>query len=218
MDFMWVVIAVLQAYVIGSVNFAVIFTRLFIKKDIRHFGSGNAGTTNVLRVLGLLPGILTFVCDVLKGFVACMLGRQIFAYLSANYPSRFFLPIYGVLLCGLFCMLGHVFPVFFDFKGGKAVAVAVGIFYVANWRAITLALAVFLMVLLITRIVSAASLSATVALFVCTLIFPPQGELWLNALLTFCMCTLVFYKHKDNIKRLFHGAEKPIFERKEKKP
>lgn len=216
MELMLTVIAVLQAYAIGSVSFAVIFSNLFAKKDVRNFGSGNAGATNVMRAFGVLPGLLTFLCDAAKGFAACMIGRQIFVYLSAHYSATLFVPVYGALLCGVFCMLGHVFPVFFNFKGGKAVAVAVGIFYVSNWQAISLALAVFLIVLLIGKIVSLASLTATVALFVFMLIFPPAGNLWIIGSLTFVMCATVFVKHTENIKRLLKGQEKAIFKLKKK--
>lgn len=216
MEIMLVVISILLAYSIGSVSFAVIFTKFFSKKDVRSFGSGNAGTTNVLRVAGVLPGVLTFLCDVLKGFVATTAGRFIFDYLSNHYESQWFSPVYGMLLCGLFCMLGHVFPVWFGFKGGKAVAVAVGIFYVINWRAITVALIVFAVVLLISKIVSVSSLCATVTQFVMMAVFPPSGNLWVILLLTFLMCTMVFVKHIDNIKRLLKDEEKKIFCKKEK--
>lgn len=214
MEVMWTVIAVLQAYAIGSISFAVVFSKIFAKKDVRNFGSGNAGTTNVIRAFGLLPGVLTFLGDAAKGYVACFIGKQIFTYLSAHYTSALFLPVYGALLCGVFCMLGHVFPVFFGFKGGKAVAVAVGIFYVSNWQAISIALGVFLVVLLLSRIVSVASLSATVTLFIGMLIFRPQGNIYIIAILTGIMCLTVFLKHKENIQRLIKGQEKTIFKSK----
>lgn len=211
MELMLTVIAVLQAYAIGSISFAVIFSNAFAKKDVRNFGSGNAGATNVMRAFGVLPGVLTFLCDAAKGFVACMVGKLTFTYLSAHYSATLFVPVYGALLCGVFCMLGHVFPVFFGFKGGKAVAVAVGIFYVSNWQAISLALGIFLIVLLISKIVSVASLSATVALFVSMLVFRPAGNVFVIASLTFIMCATVFLKHTENIKRLLKGQEKAIF-------
>jgi glycerol-3-phosphate acyltransferase PlsY len=214
LDLVLVFVAAVLAYILGSLNFAVILSKLFAHKDVRNFGSGNAGMTNMLRVFGVLPGILTFVFDVLKGFIACYIGRYvIFEYLNANYSDKgFYVPVYGALLCGIFCMLGHVFPVFFGFKGGKAVAVSVGIFLVAHWQAITIALLVFVLLLLITRIISISSLTATVTVFVVTLLMPGQsGEQWVVLLMTFIMCLIVFVKHKDNIVRLIKGEEKPIF-------
>lgn len=214
MDLLLVVFAAALAYILGSLNFAVILSKLFANKDVRNFGSGNAGMTNMLRVFGVLPGILTFVFDVLKGFIACYIGRYvIFEYLNANYGDKgFYIPVYGALLCGIFCMLGHVFPVFFNFKGGKAVAVSVGIFLVAHWQAITIALLVFVILLLITRIISISSLTATVTVFVVSVLIPSQsGKQWVVLLMTFIMCAIVFIKHKDNIVRLLKGEEKPIF-------
>ena len=220
MDIMLVVIAALQAYVLGSINFAVIFTNIFIKKDVRNFGSGNAGMTNVLRVAGPVPGILTFICDALKGAVSCFIGRYvIFAYLFNNYPDRaeWYLPIYGALFCGIFCMIGHVFPAFFQLKGGKAVAVSVGIFAIVDWRCISVVLLIFIIVLLISRIISISSLTATIAMPVCVALFPRNtGEkVWVSVVLTFVMVLIIYLKHIENIKRLIKCEEKPIFGKKD---
>lgn len=222
MDIMLVVIAALESYVLGSINFAVIFTNAFTKKDVRDFGSGNAGMTNVLRVAGPLPGILTFICDAAKGALSCFIGRYvIFDYLFNNYPERadFYLPIYGALFCGIFCMIGHVFPAFFQLKGGKAVAVSVGIFAIADWRCICVALSIFLIILAISRIISISSLIATASMPVCIALFPRniEGEqVWVSVLLTLVMALIIYLKHIENIKRLIKREEKPIFGKKEK--
>lgn len=222
MDIMLVVIAALEAYVLGSINFAVIFTNAFTKKDVRDFGSGNAGMTNVLRVAGPLPGIFTFICDASKGAISCFIGRYvIFDYLFNNYPERadFYLPIYGALFCGIFCMIGHVFPAFFQLKGGKAVAVSVGIFAIVDWRCICVALSIFLIVLAISRIISISSLIATASMPVCIALFVRniEGErVWVSVLLTLVMALIIYLKHIENIKRLIKREEKPIFGKKEK--
>lgn len=222
MDILLVVIAALQAYILGSINFAVIFTNIFTKKDVRDFGSGNAGMTNVLRVAGPLPGILTFICDAAKGAVACSIGKYIiFDYLFKNYSERaeFYLPIYGALFCGVFCMIGHVFPVFFQFKGGKAVAVSVGIFGIADWRCISVALLIFIIILLISRIISISSLIATASMPVCIGFFERSIEderVLISVLFTLVMALIIYLKHIENIKRLIKGTEKPIFGKKEK--
>ena len=221
MDILLVVIAALQAYLLGSINFAVIFTNIFTKKDVRDFGSGNAGMTNVLRVAGPLPGILTFLCDAAKGAIACYIGRHIiFSYLFENFPElrEVYLPIYGALICGFFCMIGHVFPAFFQFKGRKAVAVSVGIFAIVDWRCISVALAVFVIILLITRIISISSLLATASMPVCVYLFPRNtGEkVWISVLLTLAMALIIYLKHIENIKRLILGQEKPIFGKSKK--
>lgn len=198
------------AYLIGSINFAVIFSKIFIRRDIRDFGSGNAGATNVMRVAGFLPGILTFLCDALKGFVACYAGKIIFSYLKENGTLKGE-AIYGAFLCGLFCMLGHVFPLYFRFKGGKGVATAVGIFYVCCPIAITIGLICFALVLIFSKIVSLSSLLATVTVVGCTFIFCDKSIYVLPQVLpALAMGILVFLKHSENIKRLIKGEEKKI--------
>lgn len=209
---MWLlcVAAVIAAYLLGSINFAVIFANAFLKKDVRKLGSGNAGTTNVMRTAGLLPGILTFVCDALKGFVACYIGKTVFFYVMNN-SGTYAHPLYGAYLCGVICMLGHVFPAFFQFKGGKGVAVSVGIYAVCCPKAIIIGLTVFALCVLITRIVSLSSLIATVTVISLSIVFYNYTEFkLLSAILSISMGLIIFLKHKDNIKRLIKGEEKKI--------
>lgn len=209
---MWLlcVAAVIAAYLLGSINFAVIFANAFLKKDVRKLGSGNAGTTNVMRTAGLLPGILTFVCDALKGFVACYIGKTVFFYVMNN-SGTYAHPLYGAYLCGVICMLGHVFPAFFQFKGGKGVAVSVGIYAVCCPKAIIIGLTVFALCVLITRIVSLSSLIATVTVISLSIVFYDYTEFkLLSAILSISMGLIIFLKHKDNIKRLIKGEEKKI--------
>lgn len=199
------------AYLVGSINFAVIFSKAFMKKDVRNVGSGNAGATNVLRSAGLLPGLLTFLCDALKGFVASFAGLKVFEYVSHFETGEWAMPAYGALACGLVCMLGHVFPVFFQFKGGKGVATSVGIFAVCNPLAITLGLIVFAIVLIISKLVSLSSLIATVTVVALSITFYDIYASRLpQAILILIMGAIIFVKHKDNIKRLINGTENKI--------
>lgn len=223
------VAAVIAAYLIGSINFAVIFTKHFTKNDIRDFGSGNAGTTNVMRVGGLKPGILTFVCDALKGFAASLLGKYLFSIIISSNPSlSWAYPVYGAYLCGLVCMLGHVFPIFYQFRGGKGVAVSVGIYAVCCPKAIVLGLIVFALVTLLTKTVSIGSLIATVTVISLSVVFynSPIGIfkteldsaaslLW-QSILSIGMGVTIILKHIPNIKRLFSGEEKKIKIRRNK--
>lgn len=205
------IITVIGAYLIGSISFAVIFSKLFSKEDIRSKGSGNAGTTNVMRSVGLLPGLLTFVFDALKGFVACKAGELIFDYISKNSDAVWAAPVYGAYICGVACMLGHVFPVFFGFKGGKGVATSVGIFLVCCPIAIITGLAVFALGLLVCRIVSLSSLIATVVVVVMSAIFAASGvNILPQIIMSVIMGIIVFLKHSSNIKRLLAGEEKKI--------
>ena len=204
-------ITLIFAYLLGSVNFAVIFTAAFTKQDVRNMGSGNAGTTNVMRSAGALPGILTFVCDVLKGFISCAVGHYLFEYIGTHSDAFYGVGIYGAYACGVLCMIGHVFPLFFNFKGGKGVAVSVGIFAVCCPIAICIGLAVFAIMTLITKIVSVSSLTATVAVVVLSMVFyADEALLWPQAVMAVMMGVIIFLKHKDNIKRLIAGEEKHI--------
>ena len=199
--------AVVIAYFLGSINFAVIFANAFLKKDVRELGSGNAGTTNVMRTAGFLPGALTFVCDALKGFAACFIGKMLFIH---AYPDT--IPwIYVAYMCGVACMLGHIFPIFFGFKGGKGVATSVGIFAVCCPIAIVIGLTVFALMVLLTKIVSLSSLIATVTVISLSIVFYNfDANIALPAVLSISMGVIVFLKHKDNIKRLVKGEEKKI--------
>lgn len=208
-----VIAAVIIAYLLGSINFAVIFANIFLKKDVRELGSGNAGTTNVMRTAGFLPGALTFICDALKGFAACFIGKMLFIH---AFPDT--IPwVYVAYMCGVACMLGHVFPIFFRFKGGKGVATSVGIFAVCCPIAIIIGLTVFALMTLITRIVSLSSLIATVTVISLSLVFyDSEANIIIPALLSITMGVTVFLKHKDNIKRLVKGEEKKITVRRKK--
>ena len=216
MEILLVILTALQAYLLGSINFAVVFSHLFTKKDVRDFGSGNAGMTNVLRVSGPLPGILTFLCDIAKAFLACYIGRYIiFEYLFDAYPqhSDYYVPIYGALLCGVFCMLGHVFPLYFQFKGGKAVACSVGIFLIVDWRCMVVSLLIFIIVVLICKIVSVGSLIATISMPINIMLFQrniPNENVIVSVVLTLFMVLIIYLKHIENIKRIFKGEEKPL--------
>ena len=205
------IIALVLAYLFGSINFAVIFSSIFLKKDVRELGSGNAGTTNVMRSAGFLPGALTFIFDALKGFAACYVGKLLFEYAATKTDAFWVEGIYGAFACGLLCMLGHIFPIFFGFKGGKGVATSVGIFAVCSPIAIISGLSVFAVVLLVSKMVSLASLIATVVVVVLSIVlYNGASSILPIVILSIVMGLLVFIKHKDNIKRLINGTERKI--------
>ena len=207
----YAVLVVIFSYLIGSVNFAVIFSKVFMKKDVRNIGSGNAGTTNIMRNGGFVPGALTFLCDALKGFVASFAGKVVFDYILGNTDAAWALPIYGAYICGLACMLGHVFPVFFRFKGGKGVATSVGIFAVCSPVAIVLGLTVFAIVTLTSKYVSVASVTAAVTVVVCSLIFRiSDAAIMPQIIMSVAMGLIVVLKHIENIKRIIAGTESKI--------
>ncbi len=204
-------VTVVAAYLIGSISFAVIFAKSFLKKDVRELGSGNAGATNVLRNAGVLPGILTFLFDALKGFAASFMGKAIFSYIHTETGSEWSYAVYGAFLCGAACMLGHIYPFFFGFKGGKGVATSVGIFAVCCPIAIIIGLAVFAVTVLISRYVSLASVLAALFVVVFSIIFHNDtAGILPQIILTLAMGVMVIAKHKDNIKRLLNGTENKI--------
>ncbi len=208
-EILYAILSVILAYWIGSISFAVIFSKAFMKRDVREVGSGNAGATNVLRSAGALAGFLTFLCDALKGFVACYIGKSVFEMLVQAKPNEW--GVIGAFICGTACMLGHVFPVFFKFKGGKGVATSVGIFYVINPIAITIGLAVFVIVLLTTRYVSLASITAALTVVVFSIIlYNPLASIIPQIIFTLIMGFIVIVKHTSNIKRLLTGTESKI--------
>lgn len=205
------IITVIAAYLIGSINFAVIFAKAFLKKDVREIGSGNAGTTNVMRTAGFLPGALTFLCDALKGFAAVLIGKLVFDYIFTATDASWAHPIYGAYICGFACMMGHVFPIFFQFKGGKGVATSVGIFAICSPISIASGLAVFAISTVTTKIVSLSSLLATVVVVVLSIILHDNSALlWPQAVMIIAMGIIVFAKHSSNIKRLLNGTENRI--------
>ena len=205
------IVAVVLAYLIGSINFAVIFSSIFLKKDVRSLGSGNAGTTNVMRNGGFLPGALTFLFDALKGYAASFIGLKIFEYIFTQTESNWSVPIYGAFVCGTACMVGHIFPIFFQFKGGKGVATSVGIFAVCCPVAIISGLIVFALVLAISKMVSLSSLIATVTVVTLTGVFhSEEGLLFPQLIFALIMGAIVFIKHSSNIKRIANGTESKI--------
>lgn len=214
---MTAIITVIAAYLIGSISFAIIFSNAFMKKDVRSMGSGNAGTTNVMRNGGFLPGALTFICDALKGFAASFMGKLIFEYIMENTDAIWAQPIYGAYICGTACMLGHVFPIFFQFKGGKGVATSVGIFGVCCPIAIISGLAVFALVTITSKYVSLASIIATVTVVVLSIIlYNKSASIIPQIVFIVIMGAIVILKHKENIKRLLAGTESKVGSKRRK--
>lgn len=221
MKFIIAVLTVIAAYLIGSINFAVIFTKAFDHTDVRDYGSGNAGTTNVLRVSGAKAGALTFVADALKGAVSCLIGLLVFKYVLYTPDMPYFNSVYGEFACAFACMVGHCWPVFFQFRGGKAAATSVGIFAVCCPPAIILGLVGFVVCLLTAKMVSLGSLVATVIVVIVTVIYAFLGLLgdvnpFVISIIMLVCGSIVFYRHKENIVRILNGTEKRFSIKKDK--
>jgi len=201
-------IMVIGAYLVGSINFAIIFTRLFTRKDIRTEGSGNAGMTNVMRSAGILPGVLTLIFDAAKGAFCCLIAQS--AAGSYGYGFVNADPAVFTLIMASACTIGHFFPIFFKFKGGKGVATAAGVLAILDFRVFLAAICVFIICLILTRIVSISSITAasSVPLFVTIFTNPVTTEKFYITVLSLIYAGLVVFKHHENISRLIRGKEK----------
>lgn len=219
-----IALAAVVAYLIGSISFSIIFTELFDKKDIREMGSGNAGMTNVLRSAGMKPGVLTTICDFGKGIIACLLGAAIFSAVLGGSdglaiwgwgtePYR-----YATYVAGIGCILGHMFPVFFGFRGGKGVLTTAAVLLMIYPPILAVDFSLFLILALATQYVSLGSIMAAAT-------FPLWGWLFnyfvfykagavslqymvISTLLLAVMGACVVAKHHANISRLIHHTEK----------
>ncbi len=198
------VFMVVLSYLLGSIPSAVWLGQLIKGLDVREHGSGNAGATNAMRVLGPRVGLLVLIIDALKGVGAVSLAHLA---QTGNMLAEWFV-VYQMLL-GAMAILGHVFPVFASFKGGKGIATLVGIIFILFPEAFLLCLAVFLIVFLTTRYVSLASLSAAVALPI-VVIFLKDITLMPKIVFAILIALFVPITHLNNIRRLISGKENRI--------
>ncbi len=212
-------------YLLGSVSFAIVVTKLFKHVDVRNYGSGNAGFTNTLRVAGKWPSILTMLGDVAKGVVAALFGAFVFSHLGV-WGLRPLDPIYGGYIAGFFCFLGHLYPLYYGFKGGKGVLVSLAVGLSCNWKGMLISLGIFLIVFLITKIISVSSITAAfswpiVTLFVSGSTLDDKYMFLINqrlfeGIVAILLASILILKHSSNLTRLLNGEEKKIT--KSKKP
>ena len=214
----------LAGYLLGSINWSIILTWLFKdREDIREFGSGNAGMTNVLRTVGKKAAVLTFAGDFLKCVVALLLSQAFVALLAPESVE-----FYGVAryVAGVACVLGHIFPIYYGFRGGKGVVTSAAMIALTDWRVFLLVLLTFAIVFAAKRIVSLASVVCAALYPVFTFLFlflvefsgsplANHGDRSLAYVLFGTAASLfigltVVVKHKANIGRLLRGEEKPI--------
>src|ERR1700738_4221290 len=186
------------AYLLGSIPFGLLLTKLFGGGDVRRAGSGNIGATNVARVAGPLPGILTLLLDAAKGAAAVWLAAR-FSNESATW----------MVIAGLAALLGHCFPIWLGFRGGKGVATAAGVFLVLCPLALLGSLTLFILVVVFSRYVSLGSISAaaSIPLLVYFLWAPHHAPPLAVTFGALAAAILVVYKHDANIQRLVEGRE-----------
>jgi glycerol-3-phosphate acyltransferase PlsY len=206
--------AVLLAYLFGSIPTAVWLGQAFYGVDVREYGSGNAGATNTFRVLGKKAGIAVMTIDILKGYTATKLAY--FIGLSITGPQNSSQFINYQLALGLTAVVGHLFPVFAGFRGGKGVATLFGMILAVNFPAALLCVLVFLVVLLITKYVSLSSICSGFA-FPLGIVFLFQSTIRSEVLYSMCVCVLVLVTHQKNLERLLKGKESKVYLFKKKK-
>lgn len=195
------IIALLIAYALGNISSATILGKLIVGKDIRTLGSGNPGTTNALRVFGPKIGALTFVLDFFKGILAVWLGSKIAGNSGAN------LALFAVVI-------GHIWPLAFGFKGGKGIATAAGALIMIDAHYLLSLLAIFIIAVLLTRIVSVGSIAAAIGAVILSFTMLGTDDIF-RLIVIWTLVAIVIGKHWGNIQRLVRGEEKPInFKRK----
>ena len=208
----YIVIGII-AYLIGSISFSVIISKKMAGFDVREKGSKNAGSTNVLRTVGKKAAAVTLLCDVLKGVIAVLIAYIVGKFVNDVNVNKAIL----VQVAALCVVIGHTFPIFFKFKGGKGVATSLGIVLLLNWQIGLICLVFALVLMILTRMVSLGSISAAI-LFPVLTIFITENYLVEGNYIIFgiLLAAFVVYNHRANVKRILTGTENKLNFNKEK--
>lgn len=207
----WYIIMAIIAYLIGSINFSIIISKKIAGFDVREKGSGNAGTTNMLRSVGKKAAAITLVCDILKGVISIVIAI-IVGKIAKNFDKELLLQIAGIAV-----VLGHTFPIFFGFKGGKGVATSLGVLLMSNWQIGLICLVFALVLMALTRMVSLGSCTAAVLFPVLTLFINQHYTVLTDGkngnvyfVYSVILAIIVLYNHRENIKRILNGTENKL--------
>ena len=199
------IIVSIIAYLLGSISFSIIISKKMAGFDVREKGSGNAGATNVLRSVGKKAAILTLICDCLKGVLAILIAFVV-GKIAKNLDESLL-----IQLAGVFVILGHTFPVFFKFKGGKGVATSLGVLLMTNWQIGLICLVFALVLMALTRFVSLGSIGAAILFPVLTVFihtnYLVNGNYIIFAII---LAVLVVFNHRTNVQRLLEGKENKL--------
>ena len=189
-------IAIILSYLLGTIPTGLIVTKLFGKGDVRKKGSGNIGATNTLRVAGKWAGLITLVIDCAKGAIPVLIVSSYFSVVETD----------AYIYCGIAAVLGHMFPVWLNFKGGKGVATTFGVLAAASQEFAMLLAVVFVLSFLPFRVVSIATLVTVMVATAVAALFMDGGQ----AMMVWVLSALIVYKHKANIQRLIAGEENKL--------
>lgn len=203
----YIIIAII-AYAIGSINFSVLISKKMAGFDVREKGSGNAGSTNMLRSVGKKAAAITLLCDILKGVVAILIAL-IAGKIVKNVDKAVLVQIAGILV-----VVGHTFPIFFEFKGGKGVATSLGVIMMINWKIGLICLVFALAIMIFSQMVSMGSVGAAILFPVLTLFintnFIVQASGMKYFIFSIILAAIVIFNHRANIKRIANGTENKL--------
>ena len=194
-----VALTLLVSYLLGCFNGSVMTSHFIIRDDVRQHGSGNAGLTNFYRTYGARYALCVIICDMGKTVLACLIGGYLMHWVVGDWTL-------GLLIAGIGCELGHMFPVFFGLRGGKGVLSGGVLVLLLDWRVALIAWGLFAVLWLTTRYVSLGSIAATASMPVS--VFFLLGHNWLYTVLSAAIAALVIWCHRGNIQRLLSGTEK----------
>lgn len=194
-----VALTLLVSYLLGCFNGSVMTSHFIIRDDVRQHGSGNAGLTNFYRTYGARYALCVIVCDMGKTVLACLIGGYLMHWVVGDWTL-------GLLIAGIGCELGHMFPVFFGLRGGKGILSGGVLVLLLDWRVALIAWGLFAVLWLTTRYVSLGSIAATASMPVS--VFFLLGHNWLYTVLSAAIAALVIWCHRGNIQRLLTGTEK----------
>ena len=194
-----VALTLLVSYLLGCFNGSVMTSHFVIRDDVRQHGSGNAGLTNFYRTYGARYALCVIVCDMGKTVLACLIGGYLMHWVAGDWTL-------GLLIAGIGCELGHMFPVFFGLRGGKGILSGGVLVLMLDWRVALIAWGLFAVLWLTTRYVSLGSVAATASMPVS--VFLLMGHNWLYTVLSAAVAALVIWCHRGNIRRLLTGTEK----------
>lgn len=214
----YIIIAVVS-YLLGSLNFSIILSRTMEKKDIRESGSGNAGATNMLRTYGKHFAVLTMIGDILKVALAILIAfiildapLEMFFKIAQSRETAATMIMYKEF-AGFFCVLGHIFPLYFKFKGGKGVAACTGMVILVDWRIALILFVIFVITIAVSKMISLGSIIIAVLYPVLIGVFYQNIVLILIAVL---FASIVIIAHRQNIKRIINGTENKLSGKKNK--
>ncbi len=216
-----ILLCIVIPYLLGSINFGLLISRKRFNDDIRAHGSGNAGTTNMLRTYGKRAAAFTLLGDMLKAAIAVGLGYLIFdrtgtlASIESGETVRY-LDHTGAAIAGLFVMIGHMFPIFYKFKGGKGVATSAIVILMIHWPSFLICFAIFVIIVVGTKYVSLASCMGMI-FYPIVLNALSFGQHPTAKIASVLMATLVVFMHRENLKRLSQGKESKLYFSKKKR-